>query len=125
MLVTTAGSKPGPRIGDLDAREVVGDAGEEHDALAVAQRGVADGVADDLGGQQIDRVGDVAGEALRVQRAPHDPRRLRAGLEGEDHLAALCGVGHPAVGALSAPNPHLLGPLRSAARTAGAVRILQ
>ena len=55
---------------------------------------MADRVADDLGRQQGHRVLDVLVEAVGVQRAPGEPRRLRAGLEGEEHLPGIGDCGH-------------------------------
>ena len=89
---------------------------------SVAQRGVADRVADDLGRQQGHRVLDVLVEAVRVKRATGEPRRLRAGLEGEEHLAGSVAVGHPGRGC-PVRRPHLT-PARTDVRSAHASAVM-
>ena len=84
-------------VGDLDAGEVLAQAGEEHDALVAAQAGVADGVADDLRGEQRDGVLDVLVEAVRRQRTTREPGGFRARLESEKHVSGLGGGGHEQV----------------------------
>src|SRR3954468_13965541 len=81
-------------VGDLDAREILRQAGEEDDALVAAQTGVPDGGADDLRGEEGDGGVDVLVQAMAGQRAARQPRRLGARLEGQEHFAALGGDGH-------------------------------
>src|SRR4051794_33781637 len=81
-------------VGDLHTREVLAETGEEDDPLVAAQPRVADGVADDLRGEERHRVLDVLVEAVRHQRAPGEPGGLGPRLEGEEHLACVRGGGH-------------------------------
>src|SRR3954462_1853703 len=55
----------GALVGDLHAREVLSETGEEDDPLVAAQARVVDGVADDLRGEERHRVLDVLVKSVR------------------------------------------------------------
>src|SRR3954465_10991477 len=71
----------GALVGDLHPREVLAQPREEDDALVAAQAGVADGVCDDLGGEQRDGVLDVLVQPVAGERAAGQARGLGPRLE--------------------------------------------